>query len=192
VASLLSAAAIGIGLLGALEPSLVPLCFNPGQRVVCPTEQVAVSTGASGTQATEAPLGQSEAEIAADAEIRRVASGWDIPLIELVGLVAAALAAAVSLRSIKGTSTPYSLPVALAVLKLPTGALTALLGIILMTGGFVPGLSALDSPAQIVAWAVLFGYSQQVVTRLADSRAQSVLEDVGREITEPPPAPSSG
>lgn len=42
-------------------------------------------------------------------------------------------------------------PVVLALLKLPTGALTAPLGLLLMRGGFVPGLSALDSPAQIIA-----------------------------------------
>jgi len=187
VAALLTAAALGMGLLGALQPSLVPLCFNPGERIVCPTEQAAVSNGAGPeTQPGEAPLGQSEAAVAADAEIREQASPWDVPLVELIGLVAGALAAAVSLRSIKGTSTPYSLPVALAVLKLPTGALTAMLGLVLMAGGFVPGLSALDSPAQILAWAVVFGYSQQVVTRLADQKAQTVLDDVGREKVEQP------
>ena len=189
VSALLTAAAIGMGALGALKPSLVPLCFNPGERIVCPAEQAAVDGGTTGSQADEAPLGQSQAAVAADAEIREQASPWDIPLIELIGLVAGALAAAVSLRSIKGTSTPYSLPVALAVLKLPTGALTALLGLVLMAGGFVPGLSALDSPAQIIAWAVVFGYSQQIVTRLADQKAQTVLDGVGREKQPVPESP---
>jgi hypothetical protein len=103
----------------------------------------------------------------------------DIWLIEVVGLVAAAAAAAFSLRNIRGTSTPYSLPVALALLKLPTGALTAVLGLLLMRGEFVPGLSALDSSAQIVSWAVVFGYAQQLFTGLVDQQAHSVLQDVG-------------
>ena len=50
-------------------------------------------------------------------------------------------------------STIYSgigLPVAMAVLKLPTGAITAFLGLLLMRGQFVPGLSALDTSAQIL------------------------------------------
>ena len=98
---------------------------------------------------------------------------------ELVGLIAASVAAAAALRNIKGTSTPYSLPVALAVLKLPTGALTAVLGLLLMRGNFVPGLTALDSSAQIIAWAVVFGYAQQLLTRMVDQQAHSVLEDVG-------------
>lgn len=110
--------------------------------------------------------------------IARAASPWDLPIVELVGLIAAAVAAAVSLRSIKGTTTPFGLPVALALLKLPTGALTAVLGLLLMRGQFVPGLSARDSSAQIIAWAVLFGYAQQLFTGLVDAQAQTVLDDV--------------
>ena len=67
----------------------------------------------------------------------------------------------------------------MAVLKLPTGALTAVLGLLLMRGGFVPGLSALDTPAQILAWAVLFGSAQQLFTRFVDARAHTVLDEVG-------------
>ncbi len=96
-----------------------------------------------------------------------------------MGIVAAAVAAAASLRRIRGTSTPYNVPVALALLKLPTGALTAVLGLLLMRGEFVPGLRALDSSAQIIAWAVIFGYAQQLFTRFVDSQAQSVLNSVG-------------
>ena len=91
-----------------------------------------------------------------------------------------------------GTSTPYSLPVALAVLKLPTGALTAVLGLLLMRGGFVPGLSALDNPAQIIAWAILFGYAQQLFTRLVDDRAHNVLNQVGGQEQPRDPRPPSG
>jgi hypothetical protein len=109
----------------------------------------------------------------------KTVSHWDLGLIELIGLVSAALASAFALRGIKGTSTPYSLPVALAGLKLATGALTAFLGLMLMRGNFVPGLSALDSSAQILSWAIVFGYAQQLFTRLVDQQAQSVLESVG-------------
>ena len=66
-----------------------------------------------------------------------------------------------------------------AATKLPAGAITAVVGIILMRGGFVPGLTALDNSAQIVAWAVVFGYAQQLVTGLIDERAHGVLDDVG-------------
>lgn len=109
-----------------------------------------------------------------------------------MGLLAAGLAGAFALRQIHGTSTPYGLPVAAAVLKLPTGALTAVLGLLLMRGGFVPGLSALDTSAQIIAWAIVFGYSQQLLTRFVDEQANTVLRNVDSPTNpqlEPPSDP---
>jgi len=163
-AALLFIAAIGLGVLGALRPTAIPLCFNTGEKVVCPTR--------------ETPLSSDEVTDV-DNVIDATTTAWDIPLVATIGLIAAAVAAAAALGGIRGTSTPYSLPVALAVLKLPTGALTALLGLLLMRGEFIPGLSALDFPAQILAWAVVFGYAQQLFTRLVDKQAHTVLDDVG-------------
>ena len=76
---------------------------------------------------------------------------------------------------------------ALALLKLPTGALTAVLGLLLMRGQFVPGLSALDSSAQVLAWGIVFGYAQQLFTGLVDTQAQAVLDDVAGKSTTPVP-----
>jgi hypothetical protein len=42
----------------------------------------------------------------------------------------------------------------------------------------VPGLSALDTSAQILAWALVFGYAQQLFTRLVDQQAHTVLQTV--------------
>ena len=64
----------------------------------------------------------------------------------------------------------------LLLLKLPTGALTAFLGLILLHGEFVPGLSALDTSGQILAWALVFGYAQQLFTRLIDTDDQTRVE----------------
>ena len=73
-----------------------------------------------------------------------------------VGGVASHLPAIVTsvlaLRNVRGTSTPYGLAVALALVKVPLGALAAVLGLLLMSGGLIPRLSALDSSAQILAW----------------------------------------
>jgi hypothetical protein len=172
---LLTAAAVGMLVFAFHKPGALPMCFIPG-NVVCTTSTTPVPAAAK-PDATGQQSAASEAR--ADALMRRVASGWDVAVVELVGLIAAAIAAAAALRNVQGTSTPYSLPVALAVLKLPTGALTAVLGLLLMRGGFVPGLSALDSSAQIVAWALIFGYAQQLLTRLVDNQAQNVLEGAG-------------
>jgi hypothetical protein len=101
-----------------------------------------------------------------DDVVAETANPPDLIVVELVGLTAAAIATAAAIRGIKGSSERYGLPVALAALKLPTGAITAFLGLLLMRGQFVPGLSALDTSAQILAWALVFGYAQQLFTRL--------------------------
>jgi hypothetical protein len=165
--------AVGVAALGFINPSAVPLCFQPeksGQTVVvCPTQQSALldTTQESGPAAPDV-----------DDVVKRTAGKADLLVVELIGLTAAAVAAATALRGIRGSSEPYGLPVALATLKLPMGAVTAFLGLLLMRGQFVPGLSALDTSAQILAWALVFGYAQQLFTRLVDQQAHSVLNTV--------------
>lgn len=154
--------AAGVGALTWARPTLMPICFHPDGKIVCTTH--------------ERPYVK---EQGFDPQVAKTVSRWDVSLVEVVGLVAAALAGAFSLRGVRGTSTPYSLPIALAGLKLATGALTAFLGLMLMRGAFVPGLSALDSSAQILSWAIVFGYAQQLFTRLVDQQAQTVLQGVG-------------
>jgi hypothetical protein len=162
---ILAALAVVLAILGSRHPDWLPLCFLPEDKMkfVCPLQEVHVAK----------PAG---ADI--DVLVSQTARSHDILVIELVGLVAATLAGAVALRGMRGTSTPYAVPVALIALKLPAGALTAVLGLLFIRGGFVPGLSALDSSAQIIAWAIIFGYGQQVFTRLVDNQGQGLLQDV--------------
>jgi hypothetical protein len=165
--------AVALAVFGAVRPTAIPLCFFPveKEKVVCPTAEVHPQDVGLGT-----PL---PAEVDIDPFIANGVRSGDITLIEIIGLIAAVVASTIALRNIRGTSTPYGLAVALALLKLPLGALTAVLGLLLMSGGFVPGLSALDSSAQILAWALVFGFSQQLLTRLVDQRASTLLDNVG-------------
>lgn len=110
--------------------------------------------------------------------IGRSETGQDVLLVMAFGSGAAAFAAAVSLKSIQGTSTPYSVPLMLVLLRIPVGALAALMGLVLIHGGFIPGLSNLDSAPQIIAWAVLFGILQEGVTRLVDRQGKDVLNNI--------------
>jgi hypothetical protein len=160
--------AVIIGLIGWFSPNSIPMCFAPESQgtttVVCPTEE-------SGPIETTPPTD-------VDDVIRQTNGRADVLIIEVLGASAAAIAAATAIRGVRGSSEPYGIPVALAILKLPTGAMTAFLGLLLMRGAFIPGLSALDSPPQILAWAIVFGYAQQLFTRLVDQQAHSVLDDV--------------
>jgi hypothetical protein len=163
--------AVGVALVSWWQPSWMPVCFAPqgADAVVCPT--TTASTGGT----TDGPV--SVPEVAAI--IASTARPADVAVVMLVGLAGAAVTGAAALRRMRGTSTPFPVPMTLLLLKLPTGALTAFLGLILLQGEFVPGLSALDTSGQILAWALAFGAAQQLVTGLVDKRAQSVLDSVG-------------
>jgi hypothetical protein len=171
--------AVGVALLGLADRSLIPLCFAPEESgtavVVCPTAQ-SDRFAPSQDGNTPPPSGVPVEDI--DNVVSATAKSGDLLIVELVGLAAAAIAGAATIRRIRGSSERYGLPVALAALKLPTGAMTAFLGLLLMRGQFVPGLSALDTSAQILAWALVFGYAQQLFTRLVDQQGQTVLNSV--------------
>ncbi|MFD9389942.1 hypothetical protein ACFWBB_04105 [Streptomyces sp. NPDC060000] len=157
-----------LALYGWFSPSSLSLCFTPKagagdahvMQVVCPSKDYPTAT--AGRSASDHALPR------------------DILTVEIAGLAGAALTVIASLRRIRGTSSPYMLPLASAVLKFPTGALSAFLGVLLIRGAFVPGLSDLDSRAQVLAWAAVFGAAQHLVTRLVDERAQMTLSEVGQ------------
>ena len=160
--ALVTFAALAIAILGSARPDTLPLCFVSieSETLSCPAGSTSI--GPSGVDM--------------DRALRVTVSPWDILLVELVGMFAAIVAAAVALRGFETLRSSFHVPLLLALLKLPTGALTAVLGLMLLRAGMVPGFSTLDSPAQITAWAVIFGYSQQLFTRLVDQRAQEVIK----------------
>ena len=137
------------------NPDVVPMCFRPDGvtgAVLCPTSVAAAGHGGP--------------------------SGNDVLAVTLLGLMGGALAAAISIRNGRGTSTPYDVPVVLALLKMPAGGLTAIAALIAIRGQFIPGLSSLDNQEQILAYALVFGYAQQLLTRLIDKQGESVLSSV--------------
>ena len=187
-AVLMALLAIGVAITGLFRPTLIPLCFAPQEAgkttVVCPTAE----SGPFVPVGEPAQPGIPTDDI--DNVVEETAKPPDLIVVELVGLTAATIATAAAIRRIKGSSERYGLPVALAALKLPTGAITAFLGLLLMRGQFVPGLTALDTSAQILAWALVFGYAQQLFTRLVDQQGQTVLDNVrGADRTQPSPTP---
>ncbi|MFF0201451.1 hypothetical protein [Streptomyces sp. NPDC005017] len=103
--------------------------------------------------------------------------GSDVLFVEFSGMLAAALAGTASLKKMRGTAGPYHISALLLALRLPVGALSAILGILLIRGEFIPGLTALDSDTQILAWAAVFGLLQESVTRALDKQGQLVLDN---------------
>jgi hypothetical protein len=157
-------------LVGAVKPDALPLCFGPQPTTPAPGETPAPIQGPTGTACPS-----EEAPPTPGTRPRRLPAPGDISLVALVGLLGGGLSAAVSIRHLQGSSTPYDIPVTLSLLKLPCGALSAIVGLLLIRGEFVPGLSQLDNQPQILAYAFLFGIAQQLVTRLVDRQAQDIL-----------------
>lgn len=185
----LTVVALGLGLLGFARPDLALLCFQPSGQAVCPTRVVATDLEAPVT-GQPVPLQPWQVQVQ-DFLTRHAATKWDVILIELIGLIAAALAGASAVRRLQGSSMPYGVAIAVAFLKLPSGALTATLGLLLIRADFIPGLSALDTPAQIIGWAIVLGYAQELFTRFVDQRAQSVLSSGGAAAGTPGAAPAN-
>jgi hypothetical protein len=150
---LLAALVVAVCLTAADHPGAIPLCF--AEESACPS-----------TDSTSPQPG-------------------DIPIVALMGILGGAMSATLAVQNLRTTaaSTPYGIPVSLALLKLPAGALTAIGGLILIHGKFVPGLSDLDSQGQILAYAIVLGVAQQLVTRFVDQRARSALAAVPSKVT---------
>src|SRR5262245_13747804 len=84
-------------------------------------------------------------------------SAHDVLTVVLLGSLGGLLAAIIAIRNMRGTASPYNVPQALALLKLPLGAVSAIGALIAIRGGFIPGFSDLDSQEQILAYAFGFG-----------------------------------
>jgi hypothetical protein len=160
---LLALLVIAVCIVGAWRPGAIPLCFQPSNTA---------GTSPPPTTGGESFVCPSTTGYAARP------TGGDVSVVALMGLLGGALSATFTVQKLRGTSTPYGVPVALAILKLPAGALTAITGLVLLYGKFIPGLSELDSQGQILAYAIVLGIAQHLVTRFVDQKAEAVLRSV--------------
>jgi hypothetical protein len=149
---LLTLLVVGVGLAAAVRPELFSLCG--------PAVGSAAGSPAS-DQGGRCPSGEEHP------------SGNDAVQVMILGAFGGALAAVFTLSRMKGISGPFSLPSFQALLKLPAGSATALLGVLLLQNNMVTGFSPQRSGI-VSAYAVIFGYGQQVVTRLVDRQAGNV------------------
>jgi amino acid transporter len=161
---------VALCVVGAWKPDALPLCFGPPPTTAAPGQPPPPIQGPAGVACPS-----EEAPPTPGTHPRRLPAPGDVTLVALLGLLGGGLSTALAIRGLQGTSTPYDVPVALSLLKLPSGALTALVGLVFIRGEFVPGLSQLDNQPQILAYAFLFGISQQLFTRLVDQQAQDIL-----------------
>ncbi len=144
----------GLVVLGFLRPGMVPLCF-PDPKV----------PGAEGVTAV-CPSGPHS----------QPASG-DVALVVLFGLLGAVLT---GVRFVAQSSVASSVPMSTtrsfqALFKAAVGTLAAVLGLLFLRAGVVPGFTQIDTRSQILAYAVVFGAAQEFITRLIDQRSNTLL-----------------
>ena len=144
--ALLSAAILGVAVLAWFRPDVVPLCAD----------------GVGQTTALLCPPGTDRPDF------------WGVAQVIVFGALGGALAGVVSVARHRGARDPFQLPEVQALLKVPAGAATALLGMLLVQNSVVTGVPP-QSGGKVAAFAVLLGYAQQLGTRFVDRQAGEVL-----------------
>jgi hypothetical protein len=135
-----------LAILGSVHPGYFPLCV-----------QKQATNGAT----TVCPTGGSNPGKA------------DLAFIMAIGGIGAVLAVATNLTGLKPTGVRYSLSVAQGLVKIPFGAITAMLGIIILSTQ--SNIGVLATHAGLISTAAVFGYSQQLFTKVIDKRADDLL-----------------
>jgi uncharacterized membrane protein len=101
-------------------------------------------------------------------------SAWALLLVVMVfGCLGAFLTAIPALTQVPRTRSPFNVPLQQTLLKLVLGALTGVVGVMIVGSGIVS--AGLESVASMLVLAVVFGAGQQAVTRFVDQYAKTVL-----------------
>jgi hypothetical protein len=154
IASVLILVLVGVlVLLGAVRPELVPLCFPDPN-----------APGANGTGVCPSGAGSQ-------------AASSDVAVVVLFGLLGAVLT---GVRFVAQRPVASSVPLSTtrsfqALFKAAVGTLAAVLGLLFLRAGVVPGFTQVDTQSQILAYAVVFGAAQEFITRLIDQRSNTLL-----------------
>jgi hypothetical protein len=111
----------------------------------------------------------------------------DVAVVEFLGGLGGLLSAVATLTAARNFERFYGLPLAQSILKLPAGAASALVGILLVQHGLLGSIGPLSWDT-VLAYALVFGVAQVAVTKQIDSRAGDLLGDANAKspISTPP------
>ncbi|GLZ35803.1 hypothetical protein Lesp02_79900 [Lentzea sp. NBRC 105346] len=137
-----------LGVVGIVKPGIIPLCVDPKETAL----------------PTVCPGGLPKA------------SAVDVWLVQVLGSFGAVLASVVLLLRRRPSLSPYVMIGYQALIKIMLGAALAVVGILALGAGVTSGLIGIPSAAALLLWAVIFGYAQQIGTRLLDKYTDEVLD----------------
>jgi hypothetical protein len=98
-----------------------------------------------------------------------------LALIMFFGSVGALFSAVPSLATLPETSSPFNMSRQQAILKVVTGAWSAVLGLLVLNAGLAPSAPEVTSLGGLIVLAALFGAGQEALTRFADNKASGLL-----------------
>ncbi|MBP2320723.1 hypothetical protein JOF56_001108 [Kibdelosporangium banguiense] len=139
-----------LGLIGIFKPGVVPMCMPPNLAL----QQALCPTGSA------------------------TPSGWDVWMVQLFGALGATISVVLLLIRRRPDLSPYVLVGYQALVKILLGAALSAVGLLALGAGLVSGIVYVGSQAALLLWAVLFGYAQQVGTRLLDNYADRLMDEV--------------
>lgn len=139
-----------LGIVGFARPEFLPMCV---ERVDAANHLVCAAGGA-----TVGPA--------------------DVWLTQVMGASGAIIATVVLLVRRRPSLSPYILVGYQALIKVLLGALLAVIGVLVLGAGLGEGLIGLRDQAAVLVAAVVFGYAQQLGTRLLDNYADHLLDQV--------------
>jgi hypothetical protein len=145
IVAALAAVLLVLGIWHAEHPSVLSLCTTIDGRRSC----FGGGTGASPT--------------------------WSVLLIELFGMLGGLVSAAFLLWRMRRAPSRYNLLVPQLLLKAVIGAAMALGGVVLLQSGLIVSPAAGDVTAVLLAYALVFGFSQELVTRFVDRRVAEIV-----------------
>jgi hypothetical protein len=93
----------------------------------------------------------------------------DVALVALIGAIAAGFSAVAGVANLRPLVDPYRTPIVQGLLKVPTGAFTAVLGVLAVEQALQASAGLPSSQGGMLFLAFVFGYSQQLVTRFVDT-----------------------
>lgn len=98
----------------------------------------------------------------------------DIAVVEFLGALGGLLSAVATLWATRNYQRFYGLPLAQSILKIPSGAASALAGVLLLQQGLF-GTTVATNWQSVLSFALLFGVAQLAVTKQIDARAGDLL-----------------
>jgi glucan phosphoethanolaminetransferase (alkaline phosphatase superfamily) len=122
--------------------------------------------------------------VAKPSDVQHIASWQLLVLVMVFGAIGALLTTIRPISTMPPSFSPFNFPLQQALLKVFVGTLTATVGVVLLAGA--TSSKGFNNLAALLGAAAAFGAAQQVVTRMLDDRANSLISNSPAKASDAP------